>query len=206
VTTPGEHGGASLAEIVTPALLIGSEDLRRKVEMAEGVDDGELDVAPFPRPDWWELQATSQPKTRSKTGSGQIKAVKATAPSAQAVLPFAGTAPPTPSPRTVPDEEVLWLKRLRSSKAFTDRSSAELALFREQIAPRVALLAAAGGVLPSEHFARKALVLPRNVAGVVSEMQEWVNFDGYLIVEHDSIARRVTLKLDLLEQYLKEFG
>lgn len=207
-STSGEHGGASLAEVVTPALLIGSEDLRRNVEVAEGIDDGELDVAPFPRPDWWELQTPSKLKLRAKTGSGQVKAVKPAPPPKQVVLPFTVSPEATAAPPAAAavDEESHWLKRLRASKAFADRGSAELALFRQQIAPRIALLADAGGALPAEQFARKALVLPRNVAGAVSEMQEWVNFDGYLIVEHNPIARRVTLKLDLLDQYLKEFG
>jgi hypothetical protein len=55
-----------------------------------------------------------------------------------------------------------------------------------------------------EQFARSARVLARNVGGVVSEMQEWVNFDGYMVVSYGPAARRVTLDMALFKAYVKE--
>jgi hypothetical protein len=203
-THTGEHGGISLAEIVAPAILIGSDTLRRRVEVAEGKDDPELDVAPLPRPDWWELRPP--PKAREPKSPAPPPVVsktrKDTPPKGQAALPGILDKPAVIEP-TLESE---WLTNLRASKAFGGRSVEQLKRFREVVAPRLAVLADTGGAMPSDVFARKVGVLPRNVGGVVSEMQEWVNFDGYLIVEHDPISRRLLLRLDMLSEYIKELG
>jgi hypothetical protein len=68
------------------------------------------------------------------------------------------------------------------------------------------VLHSAGGVMPVDVFANRASVLPRNVSGVVSEMGEWINFDQFLIVEHDPISKRVKLDIAKLEAYLAEYG
>ena len=48
----GEHGGASLAEVVTPVLMIGSQDLS-----AIAGEEGEaLDVVAYPVPAWWHSE------------------------------------------------------------------------------------------------------------------------------------------------------
>lgn len=203
-THTGEHGGISLAEIVAPAILIGSDTLRRRVEMAEGKDDPELDVAPLPRPDWWELRPPPKVREPKSPRPPQVvsKTRRDTPPKAQAALP--GILDTPPAVESTPESE--WLNNLRTSKAFGGRSVDQLKRFREVVAPRLAVLANAGGTMPSDVFARKVGVLPRNVGGVVSEMQEWVNFDGYLIVEHDPISRRLLLRLEMLGEYIKEPG
>jgi hypothetical protein len=198
-STTGEHGGISLAEIVTPAILVGSEQLRRQVEVTEGKDDPELDISPLPRPDWWELQVAAKPKARATPMS--TPPTRVTKPqTGQATLPFL-EAPAQPAATESP-----WLDRLRKSKGFTGRPPNELKRFREIVSTRIAILADAGGNLPADMFARKVGVLPRNLGGVVSEMQEWINFDGYLVVEHDPVSQRVALRVEMLDQYLKEFG
>jgi hypothetical protein len=103
--------------------------------------------------------------------------------------------------------ESAFLERLRASKAFEEgRSAVEKKKFRELIAPRIALLADSGGVLSADVFARGVGVLPGSIRGVVLEMQEWINFDGYGMVEHDPLSKRVLLRLDLIEAYLREYG
>ncbi len=196
-TTLGEHGGISLAEVIAPAVLIASDQLRSRVETTEGVQDPELDVTPFPEPDWWQLLvATKSPRPPPKVEA------KSEAPKPQIELPFLA---PTPAPPPVEVTSV-WLTRLTSSKAFGGRPAHEVAAFKKVIAPRIALLADLGGRMSLENFSKKAQVLPRNVGGVVSEMQEWINFDGYAVVEYDPVNKRVDLKLDLLESYLQEMG
>lgn len=200
-TGTGEHGGLSLAEIVTPALLVGSERLRRQVESTEGVEDPELEIKPLPRPDWWELQF-AKPRTRAAAAPATQSKTKVSA-EVQPSLPFVPTAPVAV---VLEVAESAWLRRLCDSKAFSDRSPTERKRWKEIVAPRVAVLADADGSLPSEVFAHKAGVLPRNVGGVVSEMQEWINFDGYLVVEYDPVSQRVALNRGWLDEYLKEFG
>ncbi len=197
-TTTGEHGGISLAEIVTPAVLIASEQLRRQVEIADAKDDPELDISPLPRPDWWELQLAAKPRQRST--AAVVSPPKPTKTStAQVSLPLFETPP-------MPPAESPWSERLKASKGFAGRPAHELKRFRDIIAARIAVLADAGGVMPADVFARKVGALPRNVGGVVSEMQEWINFDGYFVVEHDPTSLRVTLRVEMLDQYLKELG
>ncbi|WP_437593479.1 BREX-2 system phosphatase PglZ [Sorangium sp. So ce1000] len=204
----GEHGGASLAEIVTPAILVGSDQLRRRVEVAEGRDDSELEVTPFPRPEWWDLAAPAparpQPASRPKTPPPPPPPKKN-----QPLLPIFEAAPPPPPPPAEPAQTAVespWLTRLCASKAFDGRTAAERKRLREVIAPRVALLADAGGAMPADVFAHRVGVLPHAVGGVVSELQEWINFDAYLVVEHDPRSKRVTLNVPLLDEYLKEAG
>ncbi len=51
----GEHGGASLAEVVAPCLLIGCEDNR------EIADDPALSVRPLVVPSWWLFEFGGEP-------------------------------------------------------------------------------------------------------------------------------------------------
>lgn len=196
-TTTGEHGGISLAEIVTPAVLIASDQLRSRVADAEGQDDPELDVTPLPEPDWWQLLVP----TKTPRATVRVEP-KPAPPKPQIDLPFTASTPPTPAVEATS----VWLGRLTASKAFAGRPAHEVAIFKKTIAPRIALLAELGGTLSFDHFAKKAQVLPRNVGGVVSEMQEWINFDGYAVVEYDPVSKRVVLKIELLESYLQEMG
>lgn len=199
----GEHGGASLAEVVAPAILIGSDQLRRRVEVAEGRDDPELEVTPLRRPAFWDL---TPPKEAPVTRGPRAKSAPPppAAKKNQPLLPIFEAPKPAPAAEVVPSSP--WIARLTSSKAFEERSPKERKRLAEVIAPRVAILADAGGSMPADRFAREVMVLPHAVGGVVSEMAEWINFDAYLVVEHEPRTGRVTLNVALLDEYLKEAG
>jgi hypothetical protein len=213
----GTHGGISLAEIVTPALLVGSDQLRGRVQAEDDENDPGLAVAPFPRPDWWEFIL---PKKAAKAPKKSTSVPKLPAVPAQVTLPFEPAppppvAPPRAAPTVVsarpaagqsPADGSAWLERLRKLDVWGDRSASELARFRDKTARHIAVLADAGGSLPAEQFARTAQVLTRNVGGAVSEMQEWINFDGYMVVSYDPAARRVTLDMVLFKAFVKENG
>jgi len=194
----GEHGGLSLAEVVAPAVFIGSDELRQRVDLESGHDDKELDVRPLPRPGWWDLEVAVKRAAKRAPTPKPMPPIKPRAN--QEVLPL--FQPPL-------SEEVgesAFLVRLRASKAFEDRSAADRKRFGETVAPRIDVLHAAGGVMSVDVFANRAKVLARNVSGVVSEMGEWINFDQFLIVEHDPISKRVKLDIAKLEAYLGEYG
>lgn len=57
----GEHGGASLAEVVTPALLVAADDLHARV--SDGSDEG-LQTVEFPVTTWWQLELPTKKKRR----------------------------------------------------------------------------------------------------------------------------------------------
>jgi hypothetical protein len=63
IASSGEHGGASLAEVVTPALLVGHESLRERRRLETGIDDPELETSALQRPRFWDLEV---PKTTAK--------------------------------------------------------------------------------------------------------------------------------------------
>jgi hypothetical protein len=200
----GEHGGASIAEVVAPAILIGSDVLHAQVRNTSDQDDPELLVAPFARPDWWDLQLPTKGAARAAPmpQPAPPKRRKSDAKVNQVKLPLdLGGAPAEPVSPPPPAASPV-LAALRASEMFADRSPAQLKKFREVVAPRVALLVDAGGAMPLEVFARKAGVLPTSVGGVVAEMQEWVNFDGYAVVEHDPVSRRVAINLAVLYEYV----
>jgi hypothetical protein len=187
----GEHGGASLAEVVTPALMIADETLARRLE-AEGTSDAELEVLPFSRPAWWSFQAPAQKVpariTRRRTPHDM--------PAPQ--LPLADW----PAPEVVRGEAgtTRWGKVLTASKLWERIGKERRQQLRTQVIPRVESLAEAGGRLPVEVFAQRAGLLPHRVAGAVAVLGEWLNLDGYAVVSLDREAGQVVLDLALFDQ------
>ena len=206
----GEHGGISLAEVITPALLIGAESLHRSVETETGQADADLRLGTLRPPLWWELEpgllAEPVPVAKATRVSMPPAPVERVVDRPQISWSFEKPQPDTvvPDP-TETKASSAWLERLRSLKMFTERTAADLKRWRERIAPQIAQLADAGGKLPQDVFGRQNGIAARNIAAVVVEMQEWINFDGYLIVEHDVANKRVSLDVALLADYLKDF-
>ena len=203
----GEHGGISLAEVITPALLVGAESLHRAVEMETGLVDNDLRLGALRPPLWWELEAglLADPAPKATRPPKTLAAVERVVDRPQTSWSFTKPQPAEPEPQ-LPQTGSVWLERLRTLKIFDDRAAADLKRWRERIAPQIAQLADAGGKLPQDVFARQNGIAARNIAGTVVVMQEWINFDGYLIVEHDVANGRVSLDVALLDDYLKDFA
>jgi hypothetical protein len=91
----GEHGGASLAEVVSPAILVASDRLRQRVQLAEAEDDEALEVTPFPSPPWWDLRVQ-----RAAVRTGPAPTAPAPEPppepAKQLLIPLVEVAPPKP--------------------------------------------------------------------------------------------------------------
>jgi hypothetical protein len=160
----GEHGGATLAEVIAPCLLIGPER------------DGEA-LAPVV-PTWWYYELEQQPTPVPVTPTrGRRKRVSENQLAIPGVVQPAGLG-----------ASELFLKRARSK----DRS--ELAL------RAVAFLRDRSGRAGTTSFAAAMGTLPTRVGGLVSKVSEILNFDGFLVLSHDTKTDQVILDVPLLEQ------
>lgn len=191
----GEHGGASLAEVVAPAVLLAPEHLP---EVAEG----ELRTAPLVEPDWWRLVVPAKVETRAPAAKPRRPA------KAQGQLVLPTIVPQEEQPAAAPvreavkaEEEVPPLvKNLAASKVFKARVKGIATERVSETLEHLAVLVAAGGSMPDADFARRCRVLPYRIAGLVAQLGEVLNHDGYTVVEHDRNGRQVRLNRSRLMQ------
>jgi hypothetical protein len=185
----GEHGGLSLAEVVAPALLIAPDWLERTMP-----DDAALAVRASVAPAWWDLRAPRKPPTLA----GQAAPPEQHQP--QQVLfappPGATTPPPqAPAPRSPSLVQVL-----RRSAVFQNQVEGQPTAEVERVLTWLETLTESGGSLPTADFAAAAGVRPHQVAGAVARMGI-LNADGFAMVEHDHVGRRVVLHRARLAQH-----
>jgi hypothetical protein len=187
----GEHGGLSLAEAVAPAFLIGPEWLDRVAG-----DDVELSCRVLPEPDWWALKV-ARPAAKPTAIAAEPQPV--TKPQLRL-----GLDEPAPSPSTSPPpaaSESALIIRLRASKLFAQQVVGVSKPDVERVLTWLAVLVEAGGSTTAADFARLCGVRAHQVGGVVARMGV-LNADGFAIVEHDAVGRRVVLhKARLLSQF-----
>jgi hypothetical protein len=198
----GEHGGAALAEVIAPAVLVAATDLARTVE-AEGGSGVELEVRPLPRPKWWDLEAPPAPVQAAPAAPapGKTKGL----PTAQATLPFAAPAIPVPAARVAAPSAVdrfAWLSR---SKVLDEMLATHPRVKKDLVLVAVRTLAEQEGRMSPEVFANRIGELPRRIGGVVSHLQEVLNLEGYPVLKLDRGPGGL-LELDLrrLEELFKE--
>ena len=183
----GEHGGACLAEVVAPVLLLGAADLATR----HG-GDAELETVAFPRPGWWELQ----PRGRT----ARPKVVRAVEASPQlALLPELAWKTKVEDVKVVaPPSE--WRTLLAGSKALRGAPRATL----DRIILGVEGLAEHDGRLGLDLFARRVELPPGRAASFVSEMGQWLNLADETAVWLDRQGRQVVLRLDVLKSLFGE--
>jgi hypothetical protein len=188
----GEHGGLSLAEAVSPALLIAPDWLERALP-----DDPGLAVRALPAPAWWDLRASR----RAPVTDGAATAPPQRPQQALFAPPLVTQPPPQPAP-TVPLVEAL-----RRSAVFQAQVEGQVAAEVERVLSWLGALAEGGGALPTADFAAAAGVRPHQVGGAVARMGI-LNADGFAMVEHDHVGRRVVLhRARLVQHYgVKEGG
>ncbi len=187
-THAGEHGGASLAEIVAPCVIVGAEDLQ------EPLTDEALGIrAPFV-PSWWHLALQGSAPAASVKLSGPVAPTPT--PSQQLELPTL-PVPPPPAPRpskrpsTPPAVSPFAKSKILEARA-TD------AAFRKDVTRAVDFLLARNGVATAAAFAAEIGILQRRVGGLVAKMQETLNVDGYEVLRFDAVAQHVALDVGKL--------
>lgn len=189
----GEHGGASLAEVVAPCVLIGCADVQ-----AADDDDGQA-VRPAVAPSWWFFDVgeagpaepavvEDRPKKPRKGGKRP--------PEAQEFLPT--FTPPAPPPPAVAPPPAGVDSPLASSELFTARAPDPKA--RQQALRAVDFLRARKGVASAAAFASELGEFVARVGGVVARLQEILNVDGYQVLRFDRQGQQVILDLEKLAQ------
>lgn len=189
----GEHGGATLAEVVAPCVLIGWDETR-----PESLVDEALKPRPAYVPDWWHFavrRAVEVPRTPVPLSVKKKKGVSA----AQLGLPMLGAEPPPP-PVAVPVPPKIEGPIAAFVGCEMLKARAPNAAEREQVTQAVALLLSRGGALAAEVFAQHMTVLSYRVEGYVRRFQEILNVDGYLVLRFDSGTRQIFLDKAKLEQ------
>ncbi|MFO0608962.1 MAG: BREX-2 system phosphatase PglZ [Polyangiales bacterium] len=196
-STAGEHGGATLAEVVAPAILVAHESLAermRTVNERETVD-GAMEVQPLARPAWWGLR----PESAARAPAQGRRPARVEAAPVQPALPTMAAelrpeAPAAAAP--VAAKESPWAAFFAKSKALQGSG--------QRVDPRfvaaVAALDAEGGVLSVERLGAEVGVMPSRVEGMVERMREVFNADGTQVVRFDAAARTVRLDVAALKE------
>jgi hypothetical protein len=198
----GEHGGAALAEVVAPAVLVAATDLARSIEVGGG-NGTDAEVRPLPRPNWWDLEA---PPARVQAPPQPAPARQKPASTAQVQMPFAALpTPPTPPdpPAVAPVvDRFAWLGK---SKVLDEMLTAHPRVKKELLLLAMRTLAEQEGRMAPEVFANRIGELPRRVGGVVSHLQEVLNLEGYQVLRLDrGPGGLVELDFRRLEELFRE--
>ncbi len=191
----GEHGGASLAEVVAPAFLLGDPELERRGMEAQPNDD-DLGLMPLEFPAWWRMDG---PLAVAPVRPAPVPIV-----SKPAQLQLGGI-----KPRELP-EVVLPVALVRSqladlllnSEVFKAMSPNQQLTMREKVVPWLDVLVLAGGTMQRDRFAQDVGVLPARVPGAVAIMQECLGIDGYMPVTLDGASGAIVVQVDMLKQML----
>lgn len=192
----GEHGGATLAEVVAPCVLIGWDE-----GGPEAIADKALRPRPAYVPDWWhfvvrppvEIPRTPQPPA---VAPKRAKGVDAR----QLGLPAIAPPPPPPVAASPAPGPALSAPLTAFAESEMLKARAPTAERRKQVVAAVELLLSRGGALAAEVFAQHQGVLPFRVEGYVRGLQEVLNVDGYAVLRYDASARQVFIDKQKLEQ------
>ncbi|MFZ6186135.1 hypothetical protein ACOXH8_45960, partial [Nannocystis pusilla] len=182
----GEHGGATLPEVVTPMFLLGWEG------MDADHQDPELALRPAVPPRWWHLHVEPPPPREVR----RPKAARNDPGPQLALLPVA-PAPATANAPTTDSRHPL-LRQLLASPIFAVRAAD--ARQRELVERAVEALLAHG---PSAHenALAPALGMPaRRVGGFIVKASEVLNIDGYAVLHFDPVSHLAVLHEQRLRQ------
>lgn len=194
----GEHGGASLAEVVAPALLVVPEALGH-------LDFDEPDDALRPvsmlEPAWWRLALPERrvdPVPRPPEPAPHEVSRQLGLPE---IAPLPAAPEPPLQPRVEPEPVAPPLVgQLRKSPVFKGHVKGLPEAKVETALAHLGALLSAGGRLGTADFARECAVQGYQVTGLVARLGEILNLDGYPVVEHDTAGQQVTVNISMLTQ------
>jgi len=189
VHVSGAHGGASLAEVVAPALLVAAGDLASSLNR----QDSHLEPRSIPRPTWWDLTLT-EPGAMEPPPAQQARPVHEPKPGQLSLLEKA-------APAAIESRLVVML---RAGEPYQAANKVERELWEKSVLPVVALLEEHGGSLAEEAFATRMGLLRFRVPSLIAELSLRLNLDQHLVLVHDRAKGLVKLDCTLLEQLFTE--
>jgi hypothetical protein len=221
----GSHGGASLAEVVVPTVLLGTPALTQ----TELGDDPKLALAPVSPPSWWvdEIREAEgrkaaitaaterqEAKQQSKVETTQLE-IAAVAPTPSQAELDAQRLARAEAEAHVAAVEQKSRERGKKTAYLTDATTKLLdklehsPMFQARTrdpAQAQAVLAALEYLLEHqdsasfEAFAARVGKHQGRIAGVVSHFSEVLNVDGYDVLGYDSASKQIRVERELLIQ------
>lgn len=185
----GEHGGATLAEIVAPALLLGWEG------MGTLHGDHALEVRRLTPPRWWYFDIDPPPirepskrpsKAKPEKTNPQLDLGVEPPPAQPQPAADRGSAPAQPLARRLA-ESAIFLARVPENRRVEVLRAVDYLLQRREPAAQDA-------------FGAAVQIAARKVPGLVSHLAESLNVDGYAVIHYDAIGRQVILNVERLKQ------
>ncbi len=219
----GEHGGATLAEVMAPCVLLGAEPSESP---ALEEDAGRAIRGPYV-PEWWLYQLPPKPARRlSRRPSGRPATASLPAPTPQLELPHTAAPPPPldapeagprsapaplqpPEPLAVPTRAAGASTVSEAALALTEALLANAAFKaqlpsgprRDRILRALQYLWDAGGTTAPARGLASAIDQPvHRMGGFVAQLRRVVNLDGFDVVRFDHRAEQVHFNRDLLVQ------
>lgn len=192
----GKHGGASLAEVVAPALLIVPDVL---ASARPGEVDEELTALALAAPDWWDYEG---PQSASAPPAPKPKRRRRTDPS-EAQLALLGGAMIETKAVAAPATPALpaLVEQLKKAPVFLEHTEGQSKAHVDEALSALVLLVEAGDRLGLDHFARKSGIPEwRAPSFVSSRLSPVLNYDGYSAVEYDRQGKQLILNRKLLCQ------
>ena len=199
----GEHGGASLGEVVAPAVLLAPRGILPTLE-ALGIEEAPLAPPAFWTRTWARSErvlAMAEAPPRLPIPAPPIPTVVATKRGAQVSLPFEGSAV-EPLPDVV--------AALFRSKLFKEQLQRIPEPSRPTYQKAIELLVRQGGRMAREPLA-VALGIDTagkgvRVQGFLARLEELLNLEQECVLEADPKSHTITLHLELLRALFLEDG
>jgi hypothetical protein len=185
----GEHGGATLAEVIAPCLLISAEQA--------GFDDDKALALRAPlTPPWWFFDAFERrPETAKARGSNPPKPKTKVNEAQLPLLPSTPAKPQTPGPQAPPAAKT---SALASSELFKQRTPDTK--LRDQALQLVRFLLARDNFALNAAVAAELQVLPHRALQLATKLTEVFNIDGYQILRINFATGEWRLDRAQLEQ------
>ena len=197
----GEHGGATLAEVLTPTFVLGNDALKQG---KAGPADPALEAREQGAPGWWHLEIRKPAAPAPATKKPKRKTLKAQQEELGQVvlLPPEVIDDPEPAKASegafISETTRMLVAKIAKTQAFKVRASSPRA--QERTVAALELLIQQDNAVSASQFARHLGTAAYRVGGLVSNVGEVVNEDGYEVIAYDPTAKLVTLNLTMLKQ------
>ncbi len=178
----GQHGGATLAEVVVPCLLLGPD-----AEVTHGWKGEHLPLRPRMVPEWWNKVVTF--------GSAQARSSPPAKRTAKAPVEDQPLLPGLEKPISLD-------ARLLANKLLKAQSRDKEDLLKDVVAA-LAFIIERGGTVPLDALATPLGIATYRVRGKIPHLQSVLNLDGFTILGVNDSSKQVQLNIEMFAQ---QFG